>query len=101
MADNERNNCKIEKTLTDEEFKKAFFSLEMYKSPGYDDISFNVVKDIFEHICTTLKHIFKQSLLKGLFPDSLKISRVTPLFKTGEQARLCNYRHISVLPSFP
>ena len=78
------NFIQEEKTLTYEEF--------IIKSPVYDDISFHLVKTIFENLYKPpLKHIFQQSLLKGIFPDSLLIASVTPLFKTGEQTSLCNY----------
>ena len=40
------------------------------------------------------------SLLKGIFPDELKIAKVTPIFKTGEYTSLSNYRPISFLPCF-
>ena len=45
-------------------------------------------------------HIFQLSLSKGIFPDSLKIAKLTPIFKTGETTNLSNYRPISVLPCF-
>ena len=45
-------------------------------------------------------HIFNLSLQTGIFPDKLKIARVTPLFKGGENYELGNYRPISVLPCF-
>ena len=45
-------------------------------------------------------HIFNLSLQTGIFPDKIKIARVTPLFKGGENYELGNYRPISVLPCF-
>ena len=47
-----------------------------------------------------LLHIFNQSLQSGIFPDKLKIARVTPLFKNESDSELGNYRLISVLPCF-
>ena len=47
-----------------------------------------------------LLHIFNQSLQSGIFPDKLKIARVTPSFKKGSDSELGNYRPISVLPCF-
>ena len=35
-----------EKSVTEEELKRAFFSLELNKSPDYDNINVNVVKKI-------------------------------------------------------
>ena len=53
------------------------------------------------YIVAPLKHIFNLSLLNGVFPDSLKIARVIPLFKSGNTKEFSNYPHISLLPHFP
>ena len=45
-------------------------------------------------------HIFNLSLAKGIFPDDLKIARVTPVFKAGNENEVGNYRPISILPCF-
>ena len=37
-----------EKVISVNEFKDAFFSLKINKSASYDDISFNVVKNVLE-----------------------------------------------------
>ena len=61
----------------DLELEKAFVSLKANKSSGYDDISTDVVKRVSDEIFVILKHIFNISLAKGVFPDRLKIARVT------------------------
>ena len=86
--------------LSEEEFKKAFFSLKSNKSNGFDDINANVVKQIYTLIKRPLIYIFNCSIQKGIFPDKLKIARVTPIFKSGEETVISNYRPISVLPCF-
>ena len=53
-----------------------------------------------DEIFVILKHIFNISLAKGVFPDELKIARVTPIFKKGSNTLVTNYRPISVLPCF-
>ena len=53
-----------------------------------------------DEIFVILKHIFNISLAKGVFPDKLKIVRVTPTFKKGKKTLLNNYRPISALPCF-
>ena len=45
-----------------------------------------------------LTHVINQSLCNGIFPDRLKIARVVPLLKKGDQHILDNYRPISLLP---
>ena len=86
--------------LTDIELKYAFASLKINKSSGYDDISVDVVKKVYDEIFVILKHIFNISLSKGVFPDKLKLVRVTPIFKKGKNSLVNNYRPISILHCF-
>ena len=44
--------------------------------------------------------VFKVSIKQGIFPDSLKIAKVTPMFKSGAKYNVSNYRPISILPVF-
>ena len=66
-----------------------------YNSPGYDETSFNVVKKCFGELYDPLKFIFDLSLGKGIFPDDLKIARVTPVFKAGDRSKLGHQSPIS------
>ena len=90
-----RENC-----LTEEEFKNAFFSLKTNKSPGYDNIHVNVIRNLYNELKTPLMNIFNLSLNTGIFPDRMKVAKVTLIFKKGEKSRISNYRPISVLPCF-
>ena len=47
-----------------------------------------------------LKYLFGKSIEKEVFPNALKIARVTPLFKSGDPSDISNYRPISVLVCF-
>ena len=47
-----------------------------------------------------LLYLFQLSLEKGVFPDNLKIAKVTPIYKTGDSSDISNYMPISVLPGF-
>ena len=86
--------------LTINEIKEAFFSLKVSKSPGYDEISFNVIKNCFSELNMLLKYLFEMSVESGIFPDKLKIAIIIPLFKAEYPANISNYRPISVLPCF-
>ena len=55
-------------------------------------------KDAADYIASPLSYIFNMSLSKGVFPDAIKIAKVTPVYKKGEKDIPGNYRPISVLP---
>ena len=76
--------------------KKPFFPLKTNKSPGYDEISCNVIINCFSKLNDPLKYLFDKFIEKGVFPDALKIARVAPPFKGGDQSNISNYRPISV-----
>ena len=88
------------KPLSINELKDALFTSEINKSTGHDYNSYNVVSKWFGELCTSLKHILDSSFENGIFPDSLKIAKLTPLHKCGDSSSLSNYRPISVLPYF-
>ena len=58
-------------------------------------------KNCFGELYDSLKYKFNSSFGKGIFPDYIKIAKVTPVFKGGGSAELSNYRPISVFPCFP
>ena len=86
--------------VTINEPKEVFFILKTNKSPGYDEVSSNVIKNCFSELNYPLKYLFGKSIGKGVFPNVLKIARVTPLFRGGDPIDISNYRPISVLPCF-
>ena len=47
----------------------------------------------------SLTLMVNQMLFTGIFPDSLKISKVKSLFNAGDSVLIFNYRPISLLPS--
>ena len=58
------------------------------------------IKLASSHISECLTFIFNQSLQKGIVPDILKISKITPIDKGGEITDPANYRPISTLSTF-
>ena len=88
------------KQLSINALKDVFFSLKINKGPGYHDISFNVLKKCFSSLCEPLKYLFNLSIEKGIFPDELKIAKVTPIYNADDKSDLSNYRPISVLSCF-
>ena len=85
------------KSVSINELRDAFFPLKLNKSPGYYEISFNVVKKCLSELCEPLKYIFSLSIETGVFPDKLRIARVSLVYKVGDIGDLTSYRPISVL----
>ena len=97
---NQTQSIMEKNSLSINELKEAFFSLKTNKSPGYDDINYNVVKKCFGEINEPLKHLFNLSLENGIFPEKMKVAKVIPLFKNGDPENITNYQPIYVLPYF-
>ena len=47
-----------------------------------------------------LSNIFNTSITSGVHPSKLKISKITPIFKSEDETDASNYRPISLLSSF-
>ena len=86
--------------LNFDEFEEAFKSLKRNKAAGFDDLSSNIIIDAYDSLKNILFHVFKVSMQQGIFPDSLKIAKVTPTFTSSGKNNVRNYRPISVLPVF-
>ena len=39
-------------------------------------------------------------IVKGIFPDDLKLAKVTPIYKADNSSNISTYRPISMLPCF-
>ena len=89
-----------ENNLSLDELQLAFRSLLPNKSPGIDDINVNILRNIYDIIEPILLYIFNLSISEGIFPDALKIAKVSPIFKSGDNCEVGNYRPISVLSCF-
>ncbi|MBY0580901.1 MAG: hypothetical protein K2P53_04385 [Rickettsiales bacterium] len=88
------------KKLTSKELEDSIKKLNTNKATGYDSISASIIKDCYGFMKDVLLDIFSKSLNTGVFPDKLKIATITPIFKTGDESLITNYRPISVLPVF-
>jgi hypothetical protein len=59
-----------------------------------------VIKKSIDLIVQPLVNIINLSLSKGIFPSELKIAKIIPISKTGNQSFFTNYRPISLLTNF-
>ena len=68
-------------------------------STGHDGLSMKLMKDLKHVLIEPLTIIINQMLNTGIFPDKLKIGRIIPLYKKGDDNLFENYRPISLLPA--
>ena len=66
----------------------------MNKSTGAEEISFNVIKNCFGEFSYILRYVFDFSLQTGIFLNTLKIAKMTVVFKTGDPREISNYCQI-------
>ena len=90
----------IMRSVTYTELDAAVKALQKDKSPGYDEISSNIVLTSYPEIREVLRFLFNKSIKTGIFPDQMKVARVIPVFKSGDPSQMTNYRPISILPVF-
>ena len=69
-------------------------------SSGHDNVTNKLVKQIIDYIASPLSHIFNLSFSTGVFPADMKMGKVIPLYKSGDDNKFDNYRPISILQSF-
>ena len=67
------------KELNFDDFEEVFQSLKRNKAAGFNDFNTNTVADGYNSLKNVLFHAFKVSIQQGIFPDSLKIAKVTPI----------------------
>nr|XP_047146234.1 uncharacterized protein LOC124819085 [Hydra vulgaris] len=89
-----------ESELSLNELQASFNALKINKSAGFDDINVNVLKAVFDAIKLPVLFIFNLSITTGIFPCQLKIARVVPVYKNGDDSIPSNYRPISILSCF-
>ena len=88
------------KTFCTNEIISIIKSLKTKNSFGYDEISPKILKISANYISSPLTYICNKAISTGVFPDRLKYSLVTPIFKKGNNSDPTSYRPISILTSF-
>lgn len=95
-------SANIEKSLffyevTKSELFEIVNKLKNKTSSGLDGLTAYVIKNIILNIADPLLYCINKAIINGYFPDALKISSVSPIFKKGCETDIDNYRQISVL----
>lgn len=92
-----RNEKSVYFRYTDaDEVDKVISELKDRKG-GCDNIHSNILKKISCCIRTALAFIINRCIYLGIWPNSLKIAEVVPVFKSGSKTDVNNYRPISLV----
>lgn len=63
------------------------------------DLPIKFVKLCGMKIAVLLSDLFNLCIRKSIYPEVLKVSRITPVYKSGDRSNVKNYRPISILPT--
>lgn len=92
------NNC-FDIILTPESIQAVLCSMDLNKGSGFDGVSSLFLRECADVLSCPLSLIFTQSMKSHIYPESLKVGQVTPIFKAGARSDIKNYRGVNVLPN--
>jgi len=83
--------------VCEDEIRNLINNLDTHKATGPGDIPVLVLRNCRLVIAPWLAKLINECFVLGVFPDVLKIARVTPLFKSGDNSFCNNYHTIPIL----
>ena len=84
---------------TEQEIVDIISNLKNTNSVGHDGLPIKILKFCNAELSPILAYINNESLQNGIFPEFLKIARITPIYKAGDKKHVNNYRPVSILTS--
>ena len=85
------------RAISEEEVLTLLLNMSTNKATGTDQLSIKLVKLAAPLITHAMTVMFNKSIALGTFPCEWKISKVTPVYKSGVREVMNNYRPISVI----
>lgn len=86
-------------SLSPQDVERGLGQLKLRSSSGPDSLPSFILKTCKKHMTLPLYHIFNLCLRDGTYPNQWKISRVTPIPKSGNRTEVGEYRPIAILCS--
>uniref|UniRef100_A0A8C6WF21 Reverse transcriptase domain-containing protein n=1 Tax=Neogobius melanostomus TaxID=47308 RepID=A0A8C6WF21_9GOBI len=86
------------KATNENEVIKIVKAFKNKKSTDWNDFDMTMIKKVIQNISVPLTHICNLSFSTGEFPNHMKIAKVVPIYKSGDNHLFTNYRPISILP---
>jgi hypothetical protein len=81
-----------------EEVEKLIRTLKAKRSHGHDLLTNAILKKMSYVFLRPLTFVINESIRQNKFPTIWKTTRVIPLYKSGDQSEILNYRPISLSP---
>ena len=98
MRNSPTNHSFYLSAVTEEYVAQLFSNLNERKASL--DVPNKLIKLASHELSKPFSYIYSQSIIQGIVPNVLKVSRVTPIFKSGDATDPTNYRPIAVLSPF-
>ena len=82
-----------------EEILEIIKEIKSKNSSGHDTINTKLIKSIDNSISKPISILINMSIQSGIVPDSLKLAKIIPIYKSKSPGEFSNYRPISLLTS--
>ena len=82
------------------EIVKTVQKLKTKCSEGFDGLSTKLLQATIHEISIPLEHLINKSFVTGIVPVNLKVAKIIPVFKSGNNKIFSNYRPVSILLAF-
>ena len=86
--------------VEDSEIIEIVKKFKVKLSTDFNNINMDIVKRVMTNIVKPFSHICNTSCISDIFPDNMKIAKVVPLYKAGQNNLFTNYRPVSLLSQF-
>ena len=83
-----------------QEIQDIILSPQVRKASGLFSIPVSLLKSLNSIIVKHLEILYNLSFSSGTVPDSFKMARVIPVYKSGSSSSLSNYRPVSLFVNF-
>ena len=78
---------------------QTIMSMDKTKSPGKDGIRVQDLQNIVTEISPVITKLINLTIRTGKIPDTMKVSIIRPIYKSGDHCLYNNYRAVAILPS--
>lgn len=83
--------------ISHDEVKHEILNLPDKKAVGADNLKGETLKLVSEYILHPFSYILNRCVQEGMYPTAFKKSLVIPIYKTGDDTDIANYRPISLI----